>query len=77
MKPLVRLVLALTVLLSHTAHARQDSARFSIRDLGTLGGTFSDALAINDRGQIMGRSSLSGDSEFRPFLWDRRLQRSP
>ncbi len=39
-------------------------------DLGTLGGTFSQALAISNRGQVVGTSTLSGDSQTRAFVWD-------
>ncbi len=42
----------------------------AMRDLGTLGGTFSYARAINLRGQIVGDSDLCCDSaESRAFLW--------
>jgi len=49
-------------------------------DLGTLGGTFSGpfgpngeegSLLVNDRGQVIGISTLVGDQTFHPFLWDR------
>jgi probable HAF family extracellular repeat protein len=38
-------------------------------DLGTLGGAISNALSINDRGQVVGLSSLS-TGEFHAFLWE-------
>jgi len=37
-------------------------------DLGTLGGTFSSADAVNDRGQIVGRSQTAA-GEWHAFLW--------
>lgn len=40
-----------------------------VQDLGTLGGTNSDATAINDAGQIVGKSDLPGDSITHAFLW--------
>jgi len=39
-------------------------------DLGTLGGTNGMPTALNNRGQVIGFSNLSGDSSFHPFLWD-------
>ena len=42
-----------------------------MRDLGTLGGTLSFTNGLNDRGQVVGQSNLSGDLVFHPFLWDR------
>jgi len=43
--------------------------RNQMRDLGTLGGTFADARTINNRGEIVGLSSLPDDSAFHPFLY--------
>jgi probable HAF family extracellular repeat protein len=37
-------------------------------DLGTLGGTLAFTGALNERGQIVGISTLPGDSTFHPFL---------
>jgi len=45
-------------------------ARVRILDLGTLGGTFSDAIAINDRGQIAG-TSTTASGHARSFIWQR------
>jgi probable HAF family extracellular repeat protein len=38
-------------------------------DLGSLGGTFSGAAAINNQDQVVGNSNLSGDTTFHAFLW--------
>jgi probable HAF family extracellular repeat protein len=42
-------------------------------DLGTLGGTFSGQeppFRVNNRGQVIGTSTLAGDLISHPFLWD-------
>ncbi len=38
--------------------------------LGTLGGSFSEAVAINRVGQIVGYSSTAGEASYRAFLYD-------
>jgi probable HAF family extracellular repeat protein len=38
-------------------------------DLGTLGGDFSEALSMNDRGQVVGNAEVSGGA-LHAFLWD-------
>jgi len=40
-------------------------------DLGTLGGTCGLAMALNNRGQVVGQSNLAGDQTRHPFLWDK------
>ena len=40
-------------------------------DLGNFGGTCGLALAMNNRGQIVGQSNLAGDQTAHPFLWDK------
>jgi probable HAF family extracellular repeat protein len=41
-----------------------------IHDLGTLGGTFGIVNWLNDHGEVVGQSNLSGDQTFHPFLWN-------
>ena len=41
----------------------------TMTDLGTLGGTCGVVDALNDRGEVVGFSDLSGDKVLHPFLW--------
>jgi probable HAF family extracellular repeat protein len=41
-----------------------------LHDAGTLGGTWSVATALNDRGAIAGRSSLAGEAENHAFKYE-------
>lgn len=41
-----------------------------MRDLGNLGGTCTTANDLNNRGQIIGASNLSGDQAQHAFLWE-------
>jgi probable HAF family extracellular repeat protein len=51
-------------------HAGSWRARQGVRDLGTLGGASSQAIDINDRGDVVGGSEVtSGSFEQRTFLW--------
>ena len=40
-----------------------------MRDLGTLGGTYGRADAINDAGEVVGTATNQNDALFRAFLW--------
>jgi probable HAF family extracellular repeat protein len=40
------------------------------RNLGTLGGTHAAAYAINEAGQVIGESSIAGETEIHAFLWE-------
>lgn len=42
-----------------------------LRDLGTLGGSYSGAWAINDHGAIVGLSAVPGDLSYHAFLWEK------
>jgi probable HAF family extracellular repeat protein len=41
-----------------------------MRDIGGLGGTCTYAIALNNKGQIVGGSTLIGDLEIHAFVWD-------
>jgi len=45
------------------------NTRYIVRDLGTLGGTFSIAFAINNKGAIDGLSNTLGDNAEHGFFW--------
>ena len=45
------------------------AGQYSITDLGTLGGNYSYATAINSRGQVVGSSNTASGEEH-AFLWE-------
>jgi probable HAF family extracellular repeat protein len=51
----------------HSAHSMP---RYTFTDLGTLGGTFSLAYGINNRGQVAGFSTLVGDAVEHSSVWE-------
>jgi len=54
-----------------------DNINYDVIDLGTLGGRDSQAMAINNRGQIVGFSTLPGNETTHAFLYIRDESSSP
>src|ERR1700752_1059985 len=50
-------------------HNASSQTSYTITDLGTLGGTLSEADTVNQRGAVAGISTLSGDSVLRGWVW--------
>lgn len=48
---------------------RAKRPRYTIVDLGTLGGSFSQGISVNNRGWVVGTSTLTGDQIEHEFLW--------
>jgi probable HAF family extracellular repeat protein len=61
------LSLALTVGVTVATGSAHCQVIYSITDLGTLGGTSSEAWSINAAGQVAGRSTLADNTTFRAF----------
>lgn len=53
---------------SATHQSSSNPPQYAVIDLGTLGGTFSIAYGINDRGQIDGFSTIPGDMATHAFV---------
>ncbi len=49
-------------------HTRERFPHYRVKDLGTLGGTFSQAFGINNRGHVTGDASLR-NGDLHAFLW--------
>ena len=43
----------------------------TMTDIGTLGGSCTFTYAMNNRGQVIGQSTLAGDVTSHPYIWDR------
>jgi probable HAF family extracellular repeat protein len=64
--------LAIPVGLAAQEQQAQQSVRlqhYTVTDLGTLGGTSSEGVGINNQGSIAGSARLIGDTEFHAVLW--------
>lgn len=61
-------IAVLMLLACHVGRASA-STTFNVIDLGTLGGSYSLATAINGSGEIVGEAYLAGDSAYQTALW--------
>ena len=50
--------------------ATAGEVQYTVTDLGSLGGTFSGAGSVNERGQVAVTSTLPGTSARRVFIWE-------
>ena len=64
----MRLVYSLLLTSTLASGVSAVSQTYTIKDLGTLGGSFSQANAINASGQIVGSSGTTGTAS-RAFMW--------
>ncbi len=67
-KTLLDRLAATLIAVSLLAAGQAAAQQVPIHDLGTLGGTFGEAWAINNRGQVVG-SSRTVANQTHPFLW--------
>ena len=57
-----------------TQGKNQQPPNYIVTDLGTLGGTFGQANALNNSGSVVGFATLPGDTESHAFLWSKGIK---
>ena len=64
-------IISVLVILALISNVSPVYAAYTLTDLGTLGGTYSQAVAINEAGQVIGNSSyLADDADLQhAFVW--------
>ena len=67
----VTLLASCAVVVSGARSAGSVQARWVIRDLGTLGGRYSVAADVNERGQVVGTSRPAEGEPWHVFLWEK------
>jgi len=65
----ISVVTALALPIRLAAQERGGQPRYSVTDLGTLGGTSSVAYSVNKRGWVAGTASLAGNTAQHAVLW--------
>lgn len=66
---LVSLLLVFVVICAQAQTCTQTPVAYTLTDLGTLGGSFASAIAINSAGEVTGESETSTPLTYDPFLW--------
>jgi probable HAF family extracellular repeat protein len=61
-------VLTMPAQIAQQEHKREHFSQYRVKDLGTLGGTFSQALGINNRGHVTGGATVD-NGNLHAFLW--------
>ena len=49
--------------------AAQERVRYTITDLGTLGGTWGEGFGINNKGWVVGKAAMPSEVNGHAFLW--------
>jgi probable HAF family extracellular repeat protein len=62
-------VLATPLHLAAQDNHNKKQSHYTVTDLGTLGGTFSEAVGINNSGSMAGSSAITGDVAVHAALW--------
>jgi probable HAF family extracellular repeat protein len=70
MRNSIRLTFLLVMLVTLRTSAAWGQVEYTVTDLGTLGGTGSLGTAVNNRGQVSGKSFLPDDTEIHAFVWE-------
>jgi probable HAF family extracellular repeat protein len=68
-RKLLLIITILFVILTVSLQSIAQDTRYVLKDLGTLGGTFSFGFAINNKGSVTGFSTTPDDSAMHAFLW--------
>ena len=50
-------------------HENETRQNYSVKGLGTLGGTFAIGESVNNNGSVVGLANLDGDKNYHAFLW--------
>jgi probable HAF family extracellular repeat protein len=50
-------------------HENETRQNYSVKGLGTLGGTFAIGEGVNNNGWVVGLANLDGDKNYHAFLW--------
>ena len=58
---------------THRGSQGRERPRYTITDLGTLGGSFSAGTGLNNQGWVTGSATTPGDQYFHAFLWQKGM----